>query len=69
MKHKTLHNGSKCPLPEGFEVKVYYRNRCDRSDSSYTNLRWNYTGREADIIGYEILGLADGYAYPWEEQS
>ena len=67
MNHIMFNNGGKCPLPEGFEVKLYYRNRCDCTGSNYTNLRWDNTGLDADIIAYEILGLADGYAYPWEQ--
>ena len=67
MYHKMLHNGGDCPLPEGFKVALYYRNAGVGRGRNYIDLRWDNTGLEEDIIGYEILGLADGYAYPWEQ--
>jgi len=67
MYHKMLHSGGECPLPEGFKVTLYYRNAGVSRGSNYIDLRWDNTGLEEDIIGYEILGLADGYAYPWEQ--
>jgi len=67
MNHIHFHRGDECPLPEGFEVKLYWRN----SDSitttcPYTKLIWEHHEYDLDIIGYEILRLADGWAYPWE---
>ena len=68
MNYKMFNNGGKCPLPKGFEVKLYWRDNSEYYiDSDYIDLRWDDTGRSGDIIAYEILGLADGYAYPWEE--
>ena len=68
MNHIMFHNGGECPLPEGFEVEMYWRDGSDSyTDDDYIDLRWGNTGRQADIIGYKILGLADGYAYPWEQ--
>ena len=68
MNYKMFNNGGECPLPEGFEVKLYWRDSSEYYiDSDYIDLRWDDTKRSGDIIAYEILGLADGYAYPWEE--
>ena len=68
MNHKMFHGGGACPLPEGFMVEVYYRSGGALS-GNVTDFHWLYSktsGCVADIIGYEVLGLADGWAYPWE---
>jgi len=67
MDHTMFHNGGECPLPEGFEVQLSYCKGVACNTSDYTSKRWNDVGNNADIIGYKILGLADGYAYPWEQ--
>ena len=67
MNHTMFHNGGECPLPEGFEVQLSYCKGVACNTSDYTSKRWNDVGNNADIIGYKILGLADGYAYPWEQ--
>jgi len=60
-----------CPVPEGFKGNVYLRND-DMSTkiylSDFTHYRWDHEYTSADIIGYEILGLADGWTYPWESK-
>ena len=65
MNHKMFHDGGDCPLPEGFEVEVYFRDGsiqvCDP-----TVMAWGQDKHPCDIIGYKIVGLADGWAYPWE---
>jgi len=68
MNHKMFHDGGECPLPEGFEVKVYYRDRGNHTSSEYIGHCWGSAPiTDNDIIGYEILGLADGWAYPYQE--
>ena len=68
MNHKMFHDGGDCPLPEGFMVMPIYR------DSALSVLPvhaseeiWVSCNLPYDLIGYEILGLADGWAYPWEQ--
>jgi len=70
MNHKMFHDGGACPIPEGFMVEVYYRSGGALS-GNVTDFHWLYSktsGCVADIIGYEILRLADGWAYPWEAE-
>jgi len=65
MNHKMFHGGGACLLPEGFRVKVWFRegNACIAECEKF---RWEHRNLMTDIIGYEILRLADGWAYPWE---
>jgi hypothetical protein len=68
MSHIHAWQGGECPLPEGFMVKVWWRNST-RGDVSAVNnlaLRWSNKNYPSDIIAFEILGLADGYVMPWE---
>ena len=73
MNHKIFHDVGKCrecPLPEGFVVKIYYSDRGNHTSSEYAGQSWGFAPiADNNIIGYEILGLADGYAYPWEQLS
>jgi len=71
MNHKMYHDGGECPLPEGFKVRLMFRDGAAVVTHTYSDLKWLSTGfkvfTHADIIGYEILGLADGWAYPYLE--
>ena len=71
MNHKMFHDGGECPLPEEFEVVVYFRNAPNGEEVQSNSMDWshkvNMHDGYSDIIGYEILGLADGWAYPWEQ--
>ena len=67
MNHKMLHDGGECPLPEGFEVLPIYRDPTLSVLPVHASEEiWGSGNLPYDIIGYEILGLADGWAYPWE---
>ena len=70
MNHKMFHDGGACPLPEGFKVRLMFRDGAAVVTHTYSDLKWVSSEfkvfTSADIIGYEILGLADGWAYPWE---
>jgi len=67
MNHKMFHDGGDCPLPEGFKVMPIYRDPAlsvlpvHASEEIWVSCNLPY-----EVIGYEILGLADGWAYPWE---
>jgi hypothetical protein len=70
MNHKHAWQGGECPLPEGFRVKVWYRDGSIVT-AAYTDkfkLRWSCEAVNSDIIHFEILGLADGYVMPWESE-
>jgi len=67
MNHKMFHGGGECPLPEGFEVLPIYRDPTLSVLPVHASEEiWGSGNLPYDIIGYEILGLADGWAYPWE---
>ena len=69
MNHIHAWQGGECPLPEGFRVKFWWRSgeEGDVGDAFYLGLRWSNEKRESDIIQFEVLGLADGYVMPWEQ--
>tara|TARA_B110000977_G_C10941837_1_gene441184 strand:+ start:152 stop:715 length:564 start_codon:yes stop_codon:yes gene_type:complete len=71
MNHIHAWQGGECPLPEGFRIKVWFRNgdEIHSSDASYLNLRWSNKKLDSDIIAFEVLGLADGYVMPWDQDS
>jgi len=71
MNHKMLHDGGDCPLPEGFRVKLLTicGGRLQHSTGLSSVTKAGNVWKDADyypVIGYEILGLADGYAYKLE---
>ena len=76
MNHIHAWQGDECPLPEGFMVKVWYRNgissMCNhiKDHNKATNLRWSTCASfKEEIIAFEVLGLADGYVMPWEQDN
>ena len=76
MNHIHAWQGGECPVPEGFVVKVWYRHGISsicshvKEHNKATNLRWTSDSFEtADIIAFEVLGLADGYVMPWEQDN
>ena len=70
MDHKHAWQGGECPLPEGFRVNVYYRDGDVWNNDEATSFeKWAHTKAGNDIIAFEILGLADGYVMPWEQDN
>ena len=70
MNHIHAWQGGECPLPEGFRVKVWFRNTLYAPvDRPATSIRWCHDGDLYDIIAFEVLGLADGYVMPWEQDN
>jgi hypothetical protein len=53
----------KCPVPEGFEVRLYFRgiNSGNQYPEPGWTTDWNHTGQGGDIIGIEFTGIKDGY--------
>jgi hypothetical protein len=70
MNHIHAWQGGDCPLPEGFRVKVWYRDGStgDAGDADKLKLRWSCEVVNSDVIQFEVLGLADGYVMPWESE-
>lgn len=68
MNHVHAWQGGECPLPEGVLVKVWYRRMgfAHISSSDYID-DWRHDGDyDTNIIAFEVIGLADGYCWPWE---
>ena len=70
MNHIHAWQGGDCPLPEGFRVKVWFRNTLyapEYAPDDYlaTSITWCHVGDLDDIIAFEVLGLADGYVMPY----
>ena len=65
MNHKHAWPEGECPLPEGFEVKVWFRSG---GHTVVTTRSGNYWGINGDTMCFEVLGLADGYVMPWESE-
>ncbi len=66
--------GGECPLPEGLDATLFYRDRCRYSNrvengQDYTGFDWRYDECcRCEIIGFIVHGTADGYRYEWEEE-
>ena len=71
MNHKHAWQGGECPLPEGFMVKVWFRDGSEstRSIASGNGLYWGHNNHGSDIIAFEVIGIADGYVMPWEKDN
>ena len=65
MNHKHAWPEGECPLPEGFEVKVWFRSG---GHTVVTTRSGNYWGINGDTMCFEVLGVADGYVMPWESE-
>ena len=66
MNHKHAWPEGECPLPEGFEVKVWFRSGWH---TVVTTRSGNYWGINGDTMCFEVLGVADGYVMPWEQDN
>ena len=71
MNHIHAWQGGACPLPEGFRVKVWLRDGGQKPMETIVNyLTWSHdVSHWRDIIAFEVLGLADGYVMPWEQDN
>jgi hypothetical protein len=72
MNHIHAWQGGDCPLPEGFEVRVWLRDSDSDSFSALAaELTWSHGNNKddiitfGDIIAFEVLRVADGYVMPW----
>jgi len=71
MNHIHAWRGGECPLPEGFKVKIWLRDDDydEKSRRLVSELIWSHNNTSSDIIAFEVLGLADGYVMPWEQDN
>jgi len=55
--------GGECPLPDGVEFKAWLRHGGLISESVKW---WRHRDSQTDIIAFQVLGLMEGWKYPWE---
>lgn len=68
MKHWHAWSTGKCPLPDGIVVRIICRNGMEKT-SKPSLLEWDFEDMcGMDIIRFMIIGLEDGYCWPWEEE-
>ena len=68
MNHIHAWQGGECPLPDGVEVKVTFREGTHRRGRATTDFNWSYStgGSDGEIIAFEVLGLMPGHCWPWQ---
>lgn len=57
----TYWGGGECPISDGLVVEVKRRDGDVIVDREPSDLRWKHITAISDIIGYRILGVADGW--------
>lgn len=72
MNHWNFWQGGECPLPEGLMIELIFRHGYKlNNNNDYSEIIWNHHGpihSDRDIIAFKVLGLSDGYCWPWEEE-
>jgi hypothetical protein len=58
--HYWRGESDKCPIPEGFEVVLHFRNG-DPHECNGGRYSWNHKLRNSDIIGIEFIAVKEGY--------
>jgi hypothetical protein len=66
--HIHAWQGGECPLPEGFEVKVWFRDEYETA-ALVSEVIWPHDNTSNDIIAFEVIGIAAGYVMPWEQDN
>jgi len=70
MNHVHVWLGGDRPLPDGVMVKVWTRGGGGDSGGGQCSARtWHHSNNVGDIVAFEVLGLAPGYCWPWEQSS
>ena len=71
MNHKHAWQGGACPLPEGFIVRLtkWSVHVPHISHIELTTKQWisSKANEHTTVQAFEVLGLADGYVMPWEQ--
>ena len=69
MNHWHVWMGGDCPLPEGLIVDVALRGGDALKEESPHLLRWEHHLDDRDIIAFRVVGLEEGYCWPWEVEN
>ncbi len=69
MNHLHAWQGGECPLPEGLEVKLYFRDSdFSPQDLALKEYDWGHSNDRGDIMAFEILSKLDGWIWPFESE-
>jgi hypothetical protein len=61
MNHVHFWGGGKCHLPQGLRIEVYYGSGNKQVyNTNASEVSW------ANVYGFKVIGLADGWEWPWE---
>jgi hypothetical protein len=66
MNHKHVLNDRECPLPEGFIVKVWYREGHAPITGHCVDMSWGIWHHLPGFVVFEVVGVVDGYVLPFE---
>lgn len=72
MNHIHYWGGGERPLPKGLIIVVHYRDSSNTGGvptdpgKSGQHLDWYHYLVDGDITGFEVVGLQEGYCWPWE---
>jgi hypothetical protein len=58
----------KCPIPDGLKIKAWYLIKGGGASSIITYDYFAEGFSWSEVIAFEVLGVADGYGYEWEEE-
>ena len=63
-----LHNAKKAPIPHGLLVEFITRDGKEHDRVEAHKLNWVTSNQVYDIIAFKIVGVAEGYCWPWEKE-
>lgn len=66
MSHWNTWLGGDCPIPDGFEYEILFRNGDNAKGLNAVVLNWEHDCSDFNIIAYRFLRKLDGWVYPWE---
>lgn len=65
MNHIHYWGGGECPLPEGFRLRLHHRSGVSSAPTlgyEIPKAQWCHVAGGLDIIGFEIMGIAEGFS-------
>ena len=58
--------GGDCPLPDGLKTEMEFRSGAAATTTAPSDLQWDHIKSGGDIIAFRVIGLEEGYCWPWE---
>jgi hypothetical protein len=66
MNHIHFWGGGECPLPDGLEVELTFRDGSELQRCLSVVADWDHKFEGKDIVGFEVIGLEEGYCWPYD---